>query len=153
MALEGSQPNLGDLLEFPRDRYSHWGVYVGDEKIVHVIAESLVRGSVMKQLVTVVADGNRYRVNNKYDKRCAPRKPKEIVKSADKEVGNLTDYNLLTNNCEHFATMMRYGKTFSDQVTDAEETAVMAGAGVVTLPICPPVALGLLVSASVRSKK
>uniref|UniRef100_A0A8C5QQF3 LRAT domain-containing protein n=1 Tax=Leptobrachium leishanense TaxID=445787 RepID=A0A8C5QQF3_9ANUR len=105
----------GDLLEFHRGNYDHWAVYVGNGKLVD-FADPPNQGIVRKQLVTDVAAGRPYKVNNKYDKRCAPRKPKEIVEAAENEVGNRKDYDVARNNCEHFATLMRYGKSFSDQV-------------------------------------
>uniref|UniRef100_A0A8C5QPV7 LRAT domain-containing protein n=1 Tax=Leptobrachium leishanense TaxID=445787 RepID=A0A8C5QPV7_9ANUR len=108
--------------------YDHWAVYVGNGKLLRwgppswmaapppgppslpdVLTHS---GIVRKQLVTDVAAGRPYKVNNKYDKRCAPRKPKKIVKSAENEVGDRKDYSTASYNCEHFATMMRYGQPF-----------------------------------------
>uniref|UniRef100_A0A8C5R401 LRAT domain-containing protein n=1 Tax=Leptobrachium leishanense TaxID=445787 RepID=A0A8C5R401_9ANUR len=146
----GPEPDFGDLLEFPRDAYCHWGVYVGNGKVVHLTADAPDQGSVKKQLVTVVAEERPYRVNNKYDKRCAPRKPKEIVEAAENEVGDLKKYNVVGNNCEHFATMMRYGKAFSDQVTGVV-TAVIAGSGKIASSSSGPGLSGLFTSMSSSS--
>nr|XP_015201617.1 PREDICTED: HRAS-like suppressor 3 isoform X3 [Lepisosteus oculatus] len=30
------EPHRGDLLEFPRDRFTHWGLYMGDGYVIHL---------------------------------------------------------------------------------------------------------------------
>ncbi|CAJ0966952.1 unnamed protein product [Ranitomeya imitator] len=69
------------------------------------------------KLTTFVFD---YKVNNKYDKKAKPYPPEKIVKAARKEVGKTRSYDLRKANCEHFATELRYGTPFSDQVEEAK---------------------------------
>ena len=46
---------------------------------------------------------------------CRPRPPEEIKGEALNRMGQL-QYDILTNDCEHFATMCRYGKALCKQV-------------------------------------
>ncbi|CAF0925587.1 unnamed protein product [Didymodactylos carnosus] len=35
------RPELGDMIEFNRKRYCHWGIYVGDGKVIHRWGEGI----------------------------------------------------------------------------------------------------------------
>ena len=52
--------------------------------------------------------------------------PKETVKRARSRLGEKA-YNLLFNNCEHFAFWCKYGTSKSVQVEKAVTTAVVLG--------------------------
>ncbi|XP_056382944.1 phospholipase A and acyltransferase 2-like [Hyla sarda] len=144
MSLQGPHPEYGDLIEFFRPVYTHWGVYVGNGYVVHLSdldgLSSLYSAFgcviVKKEPLWLVANGDIYRVNNKDGKNRKPYPPKIIVKRALEEVGELKEYSLTSYNCEHFATKLRYGTGFSDQVRDAAictagATAALVLAGVV----------------------
>ncbi|XP_046558722.1 phospholipase A and acyltransferase 2-like [Haliotis rubra] len=53
--------------------------------------------------------------NNSKDEKLKYFEPSEIVQRALSKIGKV-GYNILFNNCEHFATWCRYGKEESDQV-------------------------------------
>ncbi|XP_040184992.1 phospholipase A and acyltransferase 2-like [Rana temporaria] len=134
MPLIGPKPKPGDLIEFHRVAYQHWGVYVGNEYIVHLTDQegwsnfsSALEGTavVRKERLESVADGCNYNVNNKYDSKCSPYPARKIVNAALQEVGKRKDYSVTSANCEHFATHLRYGKQLCDQV----DNAVMYAAG------------------------
>lgn len=74
------------------------------------------RAVVKKEPLTEVAAGKKYRVNNKHDRRFQPLPREAIVRNAERQVGKVKAYNLTLENCEHFATEMRYGVACSDQV-------------------------------------
>ncbi|XP_075043832.1 phospholipase A and acyltransferase 2-like [Mixophyes fleayi] len=156
MPLEGPSPMPGDLLEFDRPIYQHWGVYVGGGYVVHFTDQegwcSLSsafgeKAVVRKDHIERVAAGCIYRVNNKYDKNSSPFPPGKIVRAALEKVGETLDYSVTSANCEHFATELRYGDRFSDQVDNAI-TAVEVGAGAVAIAVFA----GLLIH-SMRSKR
>ncbi|XP_051823204.1 uncharacterized protein LOC127541915 isoform X2 [Antechinus flavipes] len=110
------EPTPGDLIEIFRRGYSHWAVYVGYGCVVH-LAPPLVAdiAPLKRELLYVMVGSNRYQVNNKYDDSDPPLPPTQIVHRALKLVGKLVPYNLLNNNCEHFATQLRSGVPRSDQ--------------------------------------
>ncbi|XP_035515372.1 lecithin retinol acyltransferase a [Morone saxatilis] len=130
----------GDLLEVPRTIFSHYGIYLGDNKVAHLIPDILpvltndkkLIGSVItnKRLIlgciyrcaTVRVDtledfayGSKILVNS-MDKMMKNRalSNEEVAKGAEKLIGAFP-YSLLWNNCEHFATYCRYGSAVSRQ--------------------------------------
>ncbi|VDN04023.1 unnamed protein product [Thelazia callipaeda] len=122
--------------------YTHWGVFIGfqdrEAYIAHTgtdfgdfgnrfgdeSAESLIdiktkvsRSNliqVRREELSSVARGDKCRINNSLDKEKCPFPPAVVVDRAILMLGN-TNYNLLLNNCEHFAKYCRYGLRESDQ--------------------------------------
>ncbi|OWF49981.1 phospholipid-metabolizing enzyme A-C1-like [Mizuhopecten yessoensis] len=138
---------IGDMVEFPRGWYSHWGVYLGEGRIVHLsggdndgINGNINSGSVFticgknfsKAFVTiddfwdVVLDCKAIKNNGK-DRKCSPRQAHEMVQVAMEKVGEI-GYNVLWNNCEHFAAFIRYGKKWSEQADTFLAGTVAVGA-------------------------
>uniref|UniRef100_A0A8C5Z2A8 LRAT domain-containing protein n=1 Tax=Marmota marmota marmota TaxID=9994 RepID=A0A8C5Z2A8_MARMA len=155
----GTQPKLGDLIEISRFGYEHWAIYVGNGYVVHLAPPSEVAGAgvssimsivaeraiVKKELLSVVAGGDKYRINNKHDDKYDPLPLNKIVKEAEKMVGREVPYSLTSDNCEHFVNVLRYGVSRSDQVTD---TLTAIGTASVVLGV-----LGLIGMAVARSKR
>lgn len=73
-------------------------------------------GVVLKKKLEEVLGGNRWRINNYLDKKYKPQQIYTIIKQATGFIGARLPYNLVTNNCEHFANDLRYGKRTSLQV-------------------------------------
>nr|XP_026237850.1 HRAS-like suppressor 2 [Urocitellus parryii] len=152
-------PRPGDLIEISRFGYEHWAIYVGNGYVVHLAPPSEVAGAsvssimsivaeraiVKKELLSVVAGGDRYRVNNKHDDKYDPLPPNKIVQQAEKMVGKEVPYSLTSDNCEHFVNTLRYGVSRSDQVTD---TLTAIGTATVVLGV-----FGLIGMAVARSKR
>ncbi|KAM9302180.1 phospholipase A and acyltransferase 2-like [Gastrophryne carolinensis] len=134
---KGPPPQLGDLIEFLRPLYQHWGIYVGDGYVVHLTDQegwtslaSAFGGSavVRKDRLENVAQGCNYRVNNKYDLKWRPYPPEKVVQAALEQVGRVMPYSVTSANCEHFVTELRYGSCCSEQVANvAMYTAVGGG--------------------------
>ncbi|XP_075857847.1 phospholipase A and acyltransferase 2 isoform X2 [Microcebus murinus] len=124
-----ARPKLGDLIEIFRFGYEHWAIYVGDGYVVHLAPPSEIAGvgaasvlsaladkaKVKKELLSVVAGGDRYRVNNKHDDKYPPLPSNKIVRRAEEAVGKELRYSLTGDNCEHFVNELRYGVSRSDQ--------------------------------------
>ncbi|KAI8509780.1 hypothetical protein Bbelb_122080 [Branchiostoma belcheri] len=132
----------GDLLEFPRFAFSHWGVYVGDEKVIHLVqvGDDWDKGEIKEDLFWDVVGNSLAKINNYLDEKKAVLPGHEIVERARGKVGP-SDYDALKYNCEHFATWCRYKESFSEQVKNVIYAlfGTIAGAGA-------------LVSASVSSR-
>ncbi|NWH91896.1 HRSL1 enzyme, partial [Aegithalos caudatus] len=128
MGQDNSHPQPGDLIEIDRPLYQHWALYVGDGYVIHVTDEgasslslssssiSATRAKVKKQLLKTVAQNDKWRVNNKYDRSRTPLPVKEIIRRAEQWIGREVLYDVLSSNCEHFVTELRYGEGVSDQV-------------------------------------
>ncbi|XP_073515614.1 phospholipase A and acyltransferase 3-like [Phyllobates terribilis] len=134
MPCQGPLPQPGDLIEFDYFYYHHWGVCVGDGKVVHLtdpnglgsFSTSIGAEAVVKEdhLMFFPID---YKVNNKYDKKADAYPPGKIVNAARMEVGEKRRYHLLKANCEHFVTELRYGIPFCEQGEDAKFGASFTG--------------------------
>uniref|UniRef100_A0A8C5WM11 LRAT domain-containing protein n=1 Tax=Leptobrachium leishanense TaxID=445787 RepID=A0A8C5WM11_9ANUR len=125
--LQGEYPNPGDLIEFQRVGYQHWAIFVGDKDVVHLTSRKYLDGKsskspmitrealVKKDPLNVVAGKSNFRVNNKYDEKETPLPTQKVVKAALENVGQTVNYNITTNNCEHFVTKLKYETAVSDQ--------------------------------------
>ncbi|KAF5880144.1 lecithin retinol acyltransferase-like, partial [Clarias magur] len=129
----------GDVLEVPRTLFVHFGVYLGDDRVAHLVPDilpvltgqraltvvtntRLVLGcayrsaSVRVDSVSDFAYGAPVRVNA-MDRRLSGARAtdgEEVARRAERRVGHV-DYSLLWNNCEHFVTSCRYGTPVSLQ--------------------------------------
>uniref|UniRef100_A0A452I842 LRAT domain-containing protein n=1 Tax=Gopherus agassizii TaxID=38772 RepID=A0A452I842_9SAUR len=136
-------PSPGDLIEFQRVGYQHWGIYVGKGYVVHftfpgacpgLLASTLLHtlraAKVQKERLRNVARVSSYAVNNQLDKKHPPLPLSHVVKRAEHLVGKNIDYNLVMSNCEHFATLIRYGIAESQQVRGpvTDQNLVVLGA-------------------------
>ncbi|XP_067876214.1 lecithin retinol acyltransferase-like [Heterodontus francisci] len=142
----------GDLLEVPRTLFTHYGIYLGDAKVAHLMPDilpvftddmKLIRDVVTNQrlILGVISRNARIRVDsvedfaygaciivNHMDTVCKkPALPnEEVARRAEKLVGS-TEYSLLWNNCEHFVTYCRYGTAVSvqtDKFCEAVKTII-----------------------------
>ncbi|XP_060939384.1 phospholipase A and acyltransferase 4-like isoform X2 [Limanda limanda] len=116
----------GDLIEISRGSYQHWAVYIGENEVVHLVREGgkssgssanpgNINGKVKREEFTDVVGNDSYRVNNLLDNSRNPRDPSIIVDEACAMVDRKLPYDLVTCNCEHFATRIRYGEAESLQ--------------------------------------
>ncbi|XP_017259999.1 lecithin retinol acyltransferase a [Kryptolebias marmoratus] len=130
----------GDLLEVPRTLFIHFGIYLGDNKVAHLIPDilplltnnnKLIRSVItndrlvlgcMYKSATVRVDtledfayGSKILVNST-DKvmKMQPLASDCVARRAEKLIGEFP-YSLLWNNCEHFGTYCRYGSASSQQ--------------------------------------
>ncbi|XP_051240538.1 lecithin retinol acyltransferase family protein [Dicentrarchus labrax] len=130
----------GDLLEVPRTLFTHFGIYLGDNRVAHLIPDILPAISNSKSAIAKMVTNNRLllgvitkvasvRVDsvvdfaygseiliNHMDKVC--RQPAldgdEVARRAEKLLGSVT-YSLLWYNCEHYVMYCRYGMAISYQ--------------------------------------
>nr|XP_028607396.1 HRAS-like suppressor 3 [Podarcis muralis] len=148
-------PKPGDQIEIYRLGYQHWAIYVGDGYVVHLTAadegvESFLcscptpytkMGVVKKEKLSEVAGKNKWKVNNKKDRKYKARPVSEIISTANGYVGGKIMYDVVVHNCEHFAAILRYGQRDSRQVevgfwvTFAATVAVAMGASLVAAAI------------------
>lgn len=138
----------GDLLEVPRTLFTHFGIYLGDNRVAHLIPDilpviskntsaiakmvtnnRLLLGVIMKVAsvrVDSVADfayGSQILVNH-MDKVCSQPAldGDEVARRAEKLLGSVT-YSLLWYNCEHYVMYCRYGMAISYQTYQVQSPA------------------------------
>lgn len=128
-------PEIGDIIckQSCGGLYQHYGIYIGEGKVINFkgakgeetnplsadIRESTMEDFLQGQELYIV----RETASSKYK----PYPPETIVERAKAQVGkHQGDYNLVFNNCEHFAYWCRYGIHRSRQV-EGVSTALFAG--------------------------
>lgn len=137
---ESARYRRGDLLEVPRTLFTHFGIYLGDNKVGHLMPDILPvltrNKSQIQKVVTnkrlllgVIYKNALIRVDTVEDfaygsdillntmdttLRRQPLAGEEVARRAEKLIGQIP-YSLLWNNCEHFVTYCRYGTAVSLQ--------------------------------------
>ncbi len=111
----------GDHLVVGRIAYTHHGIYIGNGKVIHCSDDNGVEAISLDQF----RQGKQLRVRH-YDK--SSYSLNERVKRAKSRLSE-NNYNLVTNNCEHFATWVSSGKHESKQVKNIA-TAVTSGVSI-----------------------
>ncbi|NXO65732.1 LRAT acyltransferase, partial [Phainopepla nitens] len=134
----------GDLLEVPRTLFIHFGIYLGDNRVAHLMPDILPSITddrrQIQQVVTnkrlilgVLARSASVRVDTVEDfayggsilvNHMDRLFENQAARRAEKLVG-ATAYSLLWNNCEHFVTYCRYGAPVSFQTDKFCETVKM----------------------------
>ncbi|XP_036413450.1 lecithin retinol acyltransferase-like [Colossoma macropomum] len=138
--LQQQRLRRGDLLEVPRTLFIHFGIYLGDGKVAHLIPDILPALTSDEHRIGRVVSNNRLLLGVLY--KCAtirvdtledfaygspvllntmddalrtrPLANEEVALRAEKLIGRIP-YSLLWNNCEHFVTYCRYGTGVSLQ--------------------------------------
>lgn len=135
------QLERGDLLEVPRTLFVHFGIYLGNGKVAHLIPDILPlftrnelrvrtvvsnkrlllgvlcrRAAVRIDTIDDFVYGARVLLINAMDGVLGvqPAPNEEVARTAEKLIGAVR-YSLLWNNCEHFVTFCRYGTGISLQ--------------------------------------
>lgn len=127
---------LADHLFVDCQGYSHHGIYIGNERVVHFESTP-----VRKFLGQVSGQPPRIQESNltefSGDKIIHVRRYTEMVLSPDKTVAMAHSrigeegYHLFDNNCEHFAVWCKTGNESSTQVESAQRIVSTGAAGVV----------------------
>ncbi|XP_049625597.1 lecithin retinol acyltransferase [Suncus etruscus] len=130
----------GDMLEVPRLHLTHYGIYLGDNRVAHLMPDILLALTDNPKLTQPVVSSKRLflgvffrvasiRVDTVEDfayggdilvnhmDRTLQRKAlqnEEVALRAEKLIGS-SPYSLLWNNCEHFVTYCRFGTPISTQ--------------------------------------
>jgi len=174
----------GDLVEFKRDGYCHWAVFIGEHALVEnsegvddldalvpvlpcivhranptdnpdnmngmfSASKSLRKG--VYGIGDVVVEGLRdvwkessARINNSMDHSVTPFPAQKVVQRAlcvvhGEDRQSYTPYNVVTNNCEHFASWCRSGWSISGQVARRSnqvlKLGMLAGAAILPRPL------------------
>lgn len=108
----------GTILRVFRGFYFHYGVYVGNGRVVHFCSTGMNEldfssADVVETSLKMFSKGDVVYVDTQ---EIPAFERDEIVRRARSAIGTkLGTYNLLSNNCEHFANWCRCGKLVSHQ--------------------------------------
>lgn len=109
---------IGDIVIFQRTFYKHYGLYIGDNKVIHRDNINLMNKFKSKVKINNIDEihGILKNGNNIYNRERLPiNKTLEMAYAHLNESGK---YDIFTNNCEHFVTMVCYGKKESKQINN-----------------------------------
>lgn len=115
--------NKGDHLVSSRVGYSHHGLYIGNNKVIHYsgLSEVLDKGSIEITSLSDFSQGNNVSVKT----HLAPvYDAEERVQRAYEKLGE-DSYNLVFNNCEHFVNWCFNGVKTSSQVNKVASTTTI----------------------------
>lgn len=118
------EPKYGDQIKVNRGFYSHHGIYVQEDYVIHFAAKDAnneLNPELARIIVTTFQEFLKGGVCEVREystlEEAKRRKPEEIVNYAMTCIGN-GGYNLVTNNCEHFSNECAFGEKTSEQVTN-----------------------------------
>ena len=116
---------VGDHLVTPRAGYTHHGLYVGNQEVIHYEGKlGSDSGRIAKVTLAEFCEGASCRVRD-YPLRVYGRK--ESVERASQRLGE-SDYNLVLNNCEQFVAWCIMGIGYSEQLNDVVSAAIQTSA-------------------------
>ena len=147
-----SAPDYGDVIYVQRLGYKHFGIYLGNNRVIHYAhdvngvlcvhetdIESFLDGDtelfacnfpdtygrpspiIISNCIASPTFYNLGRwLNSNKKSKYRLYSPEDTVKRAKERLGE-TEYNLITNNCEHFALWCKTGVHESHQVNDLIE--------------------------------
>ena len=131
-------PEPGDIIFVNRGLYRHYGVYVGNNRVVHFAAK--------KENETNAKDAHIQETDLSYFIRgdvleIEPERHGQSIFFAVVTVARAKslvgqgkgEYNLVFNNCEHFAYWCKYGRKVSKQVNNALGTTAAVAVGLAGL--------------------
>jgi hypothetical protein len=105
---------IGDHIRVDHGLYYHHGVYYGNDKVAHYAGGGRIR------ITSLRAFAGRRKIHTvKHKKACCTR---TIIKKVDRRLGE-KKYNLVFNNCEHFATWCVTGRHRSSQIDNPMRSA------------------------------
>ncbi len=119
---ERKKPVLGDQIRVRRTFYTHHGIYVSDDCVIHFAPEGNTdvldpkSARIIKTTLAEFLHGGILEVRVYTEEELKKRRsPFEIVQVAFSRLGE-GGYDLLTNNCEHFSNECAFGEKKSEQV-------------------------------------
>lgn len=109
----------GSVIRDDRDFYDHYGIYAGNKEVIH-FTEGVVRLTSLQKM--------KGRSWGYIDVMCFDEKYTKSISleqslSRAKSCLGMTGYDLIENNCEHFALWCRTGNAFSTQAFGSNSSA------------------------------
>ncbi|MDU6113922.1 MAG: lecithin retinol acyltransferase family protein [Paeniclostridium sordellii] len=112
-----SRAKYGDLIFVDHGLYKHFGIYINDDCVIHYdgkLDDRFLRNMCIRQtgMDRFLAGKDNFKILN-LSKNPIP--PHEVVNRAKNHL-NERNFNLILNNCEHFAYWCKTGSKKSYQV-------------------------------------
>lgn len=127
----------GDMVRVHANSYfDHYGVYVSDEEVIQFGFNPALGEPVPDKEVTVVAtDMTTFRngafpefADMSFKEKCTRKSPDKAISVARSRIGE-GGYNVVHNNCEHFAYECIFGYKYSSQEQKVREMVKLKAMG------------------------
>lgn len=117
-----SLPNIASHLVTPRLGYSHHGIYVGEGQVIHYsgFGKEMRGGPIEQVSIEAFCDGRDYEIRYHNHVQFSPE---QVVGRAKTKLAE-SEYNLIFNNCEHFAHWCINNLHVSNQVDQVSRSIV-----------------------------
>lgn len=121
-------PLPGDVVVADRGLYKHYGIYIGEGRVIHFSAGAGIeldanRAKIIETSLASFLEGSALYVEESDEPGAFP--PDRVVERAKSMVGRLHgEYNIAFNNCEHFTHWCKYGTKESSQVNTVLKAVV-----------------------------
>lgn len=122
------QPIYGDHIRVNRGLYFHHGIYASNDAVIHFASlepghetDPTMASVVVTDLKTFLKGGILEVREYTEEELKIKRSPQDIINYAFSQLGT-KNYNLITNNCEHFANRCVFGESRSEQVNNVFAT-------------------------------
>ncbi|UTC63339.1 lecithin retinol acyltransferase family protein [Treponema sp. OMZ 787] len=122
--------SLGDILFVDRGLYQHYGIYAGNGRVIHYADKLGDFGNdicIQEVSLETFAKGAEIKICN-LPSSVKQYTGEETVERARSRLGE-EEYNLIFNNCEHFAVWCKTGISDSSQVNKVLKGAAYVAAG------------------------
>jgi len=132
---KNNDPHPGDIVFVNRGLYKHYGIYISDNRIINFAPKSGFELNPKEAFIQATNPENFLRGGTLEIDTSSPAKysPEETIKRAEDCVGtNKEKYNLVFNNCEHFARWCKSGVSTSHQVRNVV-TGIVATTAAITV--------------------
>jgi len=108
--------------------YTHHGIYIGNNQVIHYSGfhEFAKKGNISLTSLSEFSNENKIEIYHSSLLKGKKYSNDEIVQRAKERVGE-NNYNLLFNNCEHFANYCTHGDDFSMQSSGTVEISIRMG--------------------------
>jgi len=121
-------PLPGDVIVADRVLYKHYGIYIGDGRVIHYSAGSGIeldadKAKIIETSLADFLDGSALYVEESDEPGAFP--PDRVVQRAKDMIGQMHgEYHVAFNNCEHFTHWCKYGTKKSNQVNTVLKAVV-----------------------------
>ena len=119
---KASPYNKGDVIYAQRAYYRHFGIYSGNDKVIHFADKKSgfgIKANVVETSLDAFSKGHEVHLC-KFTSPELCFSPGKTLKRARSRLGE-QGYNIFTNNCEHFALWCKTGDSISMQTQNAIE--------------------------------
>ena len=154
------EPSRGDMIRVESGTIYHFGIYVSDDEVIQFGLAPSQRTSIPDSEIEVIStDIDRFLCGGflevcEFDKkeRKKHRSPSDVVAYAKSKLG-MRGYNILYNNCEHFANECISGEHISKQAEDVRAFFRNMPIADVYIAVLPDKDLGEPLACSLRQKE